>query len=660
MHFDRYRWQDHVPSPGRWKVDFLIVSCFAALLVGFGVERMHQGDDGIRKVALLVYDPVAPAHAAVVARSLPVGQPALGVVGHGLDFVLNFDADEPLSSFAALPDALAAFSKSNVDKDAKKAKEEKDEQRPEEKKDKSSDLQKIVAGYNEYLAPVVKAQKDLFADTTMKKEELQAELAKELEKLKEADEGYQALTQKIGALLAGREQLAARIEAASNALLEAATGISEHWSQIAELTTGVSTSGALVLSHRAEMALDALRRKASRRLQKYPYALSRAYEYRMLRPYAGDLTLHRLFEQMRVLIVGSGNGLLDSKASDMLYGLYREEVAAIVEEVADDYNAGAAVHTASVRYELSSEELARLNAGERVELDFWERGAFKSSDEDVRIVGLAFVPSELQVEQTGSSSFSYLDLVTEHGGMSRIWRDGKVRAFQHHSSRSPQPLRWTTRWEAGNVTQHQPAASSESLLRALLPDAAVDIMLFSNRSAWAVLSLRKEAHAGPSVDFMIRRACLELRYDYRPSTGQQWSLYRDQQHMAIQRLYEQLLQRSANERELREARAMLDIGYDDAELRSFVLQTHHEERLGVEVDALYAALARPAPTAHERAFWMNELSSSRPSQQVSAYVQAIAAQFGQPASFDELAQWVELLDSGAAPAKRQALRGAAE
>jgi hypothetical protein len=71
MHFDRYRWQDHVPSPSRWKADLLIVLCFAALLVGFGVERMHQENGGIRKVAMLVHDPVAPAHAAVVTRIPP-------------------------------------------------------------------------------------------------------------------------------------------------------------------------------------------------------------------------------------------------------------------------------------------------------------------------------------------------------------------------------------------------------------------------------------------------------------------------------------------------------------------------------------------------------------------------------------------------------------
>ena len=67
----------------------------------------------------------------------------------------------------------------------------------------------------------------------------------------------------------------------------------------------------MILSQHGEVALQEMRQKAMHRLKKYQYLLARAYEYRMLQKYPGDLTLTNLFSEMQALVRASSNGVLD-------------------------------------------------------------------------------------------------------------------------------------------------------------------------------------------------------------------------------------------------------------------------------------------------------------------------------------------------------------
>ena len=68
---------------------------------------------------------------ATIAKAIPVGQPVVGGLGTSLDVVLNFDSDKPWETVIAIPDAVGAFAKSDVDTKAKDAQKKKDEEKPE-------------------------------------------------------------------------------------------------------------------------------------------------------------------------------------------------------------------------------------------------------------------------------------------------------------------------------------------------------------------------------------------------------------------------------------------------------------------------------------------------------------------------------------------------
>jgi hypothetical protein len=584
---------------------------------------------------------------AVAARALPVPAPYSGIV-KGASAILDVatGAETTWQAIESIPDVVSGFSSTDDDAKAKAAKDKKTEQKPETKAAKDDLKATIGAIYKEVkpMADALKKEKAKFTDAEVKKDDLDKAVAKELETLKAADESFKMITDKLTPLNASRDQLAKNIDTVTKTLGDTAAAINEHYLQYAELLPKIQGQAAVIASQRSELALGDLRRKALRRLKKYQYLLARAYEYRMLKPYPGDLTMTNMFNEMVTLIRSTGaTGVLQAAEYDQLYTLYREDLSTIVEEVADAYSAGAGQFTATVHYDLSADDLARLNTGDKLSINFWERGAFQSTDQDVRIVSFQIV--SLDVTQTGDGGFPYVDLETEHAGLSRIWREGHVKVFQHYNSNTSQPLRWATRWEAGQVTQHELAASSESLLRALLP-GTVDIMLFSRPSAWADLSLHKRVHGDPGVDFTVNHARIELKYDYTPSTSSPWSAYRDGQNTAIQTTYQAVVRRAASADELRDARQLLDVGNTQTDLVPILQTVHHEELRRLQAGDIFDQAFHRVPTDDERAFWANELANGRPAAQVIDYTQRIVAIVGDIPSYDQLAQYVPLFDQG--------------
>jgi hypothetical protein len=188
-------------------------------------------------------------------------------------------------------------------------------------------------------------------------------------------------------------------------------------------------------------------------------------------------------------------------------------------------------------------------------------------------------------------------------------------------------------------------------LRALIPDAGVDIMLFTSPSAWAKLSLRKKVHGGPGVDFNVRGARVRLTYDYSPATvGSSFALHRDQQNARVGALYASLLRRPATAAELTGARELLDLGYTDAQLLAFLSQVHEQEAMGEKVEDIYELLYDRAPTDAEKSFWAKELADDRPELQARSYIQLITDTFadiyGRTPTFLELEVYAGLLDDG--------------
>ncbi|MDC3984988.1 hypothetical protein [Polyangium jinanense] len=583
---------------------------------------------------------------ASVARLIPVGQPYTGAIaGTALDAIAEVKSDAPWDSVKALPDQVKQASET-IDKAkeaaaaAKKAKEEK--VKPETKKTKKT-LREGVKELATKLSPVIeeaKKHKALFASAEAPKEELE----KELEKLKGEDAAFKEVAEKAAAITKEREAFAARLTETLDKLENAAGKMGEHYLHLAELLPEEEGITEVLLTQRAMLAIGDMRAKAEQRLLKYHYLLGRSFEYTMLRPYPGDLTLTRLFNEVLSLVKNDATGVISTEQDEQLYTLYREEISSLVELVVTEH--AGRLQTTQVEIDLTPDEITRINEGSPLEIDFAERGVFGLEEENLRLLGLEVV--DLRFAGAPPAGASFMDLVFEHGGLSRIFHEGVVHVFKHYNQKTRDPLRWTARSQNGTLTMHQPSPAAASLLRALLTGDDANLMLFARPSPWAKFSVRT-VFQGARVPLSAVR--LRLSYEYERTVGSSnWRAHQQAQNARIGARYANLLHRQPTADELRAGRELLDLGYGDGDVASVVFRLHEQEAQALEVDRIYSEHYGRVPNPAERAFWSLQLLDGRSLAQAKEYVQlvndAVFEIYARQPTYDELKLYTQLLDQG--------------
>ncbi len=245
--------------------------------------------------------------------------------------------------------------------------------------------------------------------------------------------------------------------------------------------------------------------------------MAKAFEYRMLRPYNGDLNLDRLFQQFLTLVEKPGADHLLSQADfESLENVYLEELRRIAAEIFEELNANAPERSVPVRFGLTPDELRRLNERGVVVINLAERPLFGRTEENLRIVDLKTRNLEVRTEGGDFRSTAILRLKFEHSGDSRIRSRGETYRFTHHRTASVNPITWKTVYDAveRKWVETAPSVASESLLRSLLPEAR-DLLLYSRPAAWADTIITKEVTTdNPEVDLVIEELRLELTYDF--------------------------------------------------------------------------------------------------------------------------------------------------
>ena len=265
------------------------------------------------------------------------------------------------------------------------------------------------------------------------------------------------------------------------------------------------------------MYVSALNRRAIERLQKYHYYMAKAYEYRLLKPYTQPLNLDDLMDELANSVIGPEGDVIPAEQFATLKGIYRDAIRTVAEEIFTMYNNNRPELSAPVRFNLTPEEIAAINAGQTVRLNLMDLGIFPSSDENVRIVD--FKVYQIATEAVGGpyEQNAYVDLQIEHSGLSKLMAAGQSYLFRHYNRETVNPITWGARYFPvdTDVVPIAPSAASGSLLRSLLSgDAVSDMMLYSRPSVWADLefSMSVRNNAGKDIDLSTLR--MELQYDF--------------------------------------------------------------------------------------------------------------------------------------------------
>ena len=177
------------------------------------------------------------------------------------------------------------------------------------------------------IADCIKQVQDGMRNTGVPTSEVEAEL----QRLKAADPEYNQIVNEIANLNAQKlvfgQQLATAMQQAGTLV----ANIQKNTLAIDGLNRSIEHGNA-VLNHRALAYLDDMGKRARERLLKYHYYMAKAYEYRQLSPYTGELKLDTLFTEFaRIAEAGSGHELNQSDF-ETLKAVYEEQLSQIAAE----------------------------------------------------------------------------------------------------------------------------------------------------------------------------------------------------------------------------------------------------------------------------------------------------------------------------------------
>ncbi len=465
--------------------------------------------------------------AGKICSVIPVGQPVLGAIGGGMDLVANFDPNEPWSSITGAADIAGTFAISNFDNASKELKKKIDqvetraaaEQKALESAESLKDWTGAVSGG-------LKGIKDILGKTQAPQSAVEAEL----QKLKAQSREFKEMSGKLSDLMNRKMEFSQQLAAAMQDVASLSNLVTSDLLALDGMNRDIS-AGDNVLDDRALMYLNEMERRAKERLLKYHYFMAKAYEYRMLRRYEGNLNLDDLMEEFIAIgeanIGGDEPYVLTAEQFHSLKAIYEEQLSTVAQGIFEEYNSNPPELSAPVRFNLTQDELDRLNSGKPVSLNLMDIGLFLPSEENVRIVDFEVVKIESHLEGGEFSRWANLNLYIEHSGISNIESGGKILKFNHYNSATTNPIVWGTRydWYDDIADPIKPSAASDSLLRSLLQsDMAQDMQLYSRPSAWANLNFRKEVNSDNGTDVVIDSLRLKLTYDFMRKVSQRSTL----------------------------------------------------------------------------------------------------------------------------------------
>jgi len=455
--------------------------------------------------------------AAVICKVVPIVQPAAGWIGGGMEMAVNFNPDDPYSTVMAGTQLVDKAISDELNQAANAVGMALDAA----KGTAYGSVGKVIVdslgvsktGLTDYVSGMKKAIEEIHAPSD--------KINAEMERLKALSPEFKAQAEAIEELQKQHGQFArdtietlVKLNALSDTVQEDLLSMDTLREDLASVPT---------MDSRAVMYIQDLKRRAIERLQKYHYYMAKAYEYRLLKPYTQPLNLDDLMEEFANTAIPDTGDVIPADQFATLKGIYKDAVATVAEEIFTLYNNNRPELSAPVRFNLTADELAAINAGQSVVVNLMDLGIFPSNEENVRIVN--FKVYQIQTEPVGGAyeQNAYVDLRIEHSGLSRLMSNGQTYLFRHYNRETTNPITWGARYFPvdGDVNPIEPSAASASLLRSLLSStASSDMMLYSRPSAWADLEFSLAVHNNAGKDIDLKTLRMELQYDFVPRNPQ--------------------------------------------------------------------------------------------------------------------------------------------
>ena len=374
--------------------------------------------------------------------------------------------------------------------------------------------------------------KEALKTTLLDDEEVEAKL----KEIKASDPTFNRLVDEVTELMVEKQVFNRHLAAAMQKIATLANSMTNNVLAIDAMNRDSSRLNRIV-NPRVDMYLSDMESRAMARLRKYHYYLAKAYEYRLLEPYPGDLNIEVMFSKMKDIAatpLDSDNGLLGPQDFEALKVIYEDELKQLTEHILTLFLSGRTEKNVPTWFEIyDEEELRQINSGEPLTINLFESGLFPSDKENIRIVDMKVGEGGMDVSLAGDcNGFGQIVVNMQHPAVSKLQYfqhlepgTKNIYQFRHLAEDTKELLdiNWKSEYNIvnGQLTHPEVSASQESLLWTLLgEDDKENALIYSRPGAWADITITKRdnlpkpAPGCPPCRGNIDYLLVRVEYDY--------------------------------------------------------------------------------------------------------------------------------------------------
>ncbi len=364
---------------------------------------------------------------STICKVIPVYQPVLGAVGTGFDLVRNVDSQNPIESIQKGKALLDQFNDAKL-KESQKSLDKFVSRVSGEGMDGPKyleDMQKLTGDFRGAL--------DQIRQATAAQQAPAGEVASALQRIKASDQEWIDLSNQTAKLNREKESLVSAIQRSIQRIATLTAELAGNLHSMDRLDKSVSTA-ALEYDHVCVSYIRTMEHRARERLAYYLYLLSRAYEYRMLRPFPVNPRIPSIVSRVASFLKKDTEAHLTKDSLGILKSIYVEAARSVIHGAIEEIQTKGMARSRSYSYELSDGELVELSGADRsVTMPLGIRLPAGAGEENRRIAGLRFTNVKVEAASQGVDSGPPWPVffTATHSGRTVQRGDGKYFAFDH-------------------------------------------------------------------------------------------------------------------------------------------------------------------------------------------------------------------------------------
>jgi hypothetical protein len=461
---------------------------------------------------------------AALSKAIPAGAPVTVGVAQGIEALIAMsnsqDIGHRLLQLPSLVDAganLSRWSEARLDWNARFQSFNYRDFVQMDSEQRTREIEKNRSFYAPILQ-TVKEQYELF-----KKCEMPADsVAREIQRIEETSPRFQQAVAALKVLNQQKQELYEMLQKYQYKnvefdleLIEVMRQMNQLQKHLVENETGMDAQTLVMMMQ--------VRASAKSRLNKYKYFLAKSFQYRLLRPFPGNLLLDGLEEQLNRIINYEHNpDPMGTAIGEALRSLYLDELSAINLSLFESLDRGElAEDETEIFIEFSQSELQALASGKPVYLNMIDRNIVASHQQNARLISAEIMikPDDVKIEHHQAWSHAIVDFTMSHPGDFYVDNENSRNYFSRPDLRETGFYRWGTRVDlvANSAHAFQSAPGVWRLFSDISSGIDMDNLgpLYARPGMLTEFKVEMKTNASTALNVNLQSLMIKFRYSFR-------------------------------------------------------------------------------------------------------------------------------------------------